>query len=106
MVVFEHMQWSPVLVEQALRRLRGEYERTGKTSDFERLKPFLTAEPGSIRYGPVAAECGVSEGALRVTVHRLRRRFREVFREEVAHTLADPSDVPEEMRYLVEVLAE
>ncbi len=99
-------RWALTLVEQALRRLREEHKQAGKIRDFERLKPFLTAEPGSIRYGTAAAECGVTEGTLRVTVHRLRGRFREIFREEVAHTLAGPSDVDEEMRYLVEVLAE
>ena len=99
-------RWALTLVEQALGRLRAEYEQAGKARDFERLKVFLTAERGSIAYGSVAAEFGVSEGALRVSVHRLRRRFREMFREEIAHTLADPGDVAEEMRHLVAILAE
>ncbi len=99
-------RWALTLVEQALARLRAEYEQAGKTLEFERLKHFLTAERGSIPYGTVAAECGTSEGALRVTVHRLRQRFREIFREEIAQTLADPRDAAEEMRYLVAVLAE
>ncbi len=98
-------RWALTLVEQALKRLRVEYAQGGKIAEFERFKPFLTAERASIPYGAVAAELGISEGALRVSVHRLRHRFREIFREEIAHTLADPGDVAEEMRYLVEILA-
>jgi len=56
-------------------------------------------------YGPVAAELGLNEGAVRVAVHRLRQRFREIFREELVHTLADPEDLAEEMRYLLAALA-
>lgn len=99
-------RWALTLVDQALARLRTEYEKAGKTREFGRLKIFLTAERGSIPYKTVAAECGVNEGAMRVIVHRLRRRFREIFREEITHTLADPRDVHEEMRHLLAVLAE
>ncbi len=98
-------RWALTLVDQALGRLRAEYEQAGKLAEFECLKGFLTAERGTIPYGSVANELGVSEGAARVMVHRLRRRFREIFREEIAHTLADPRDLAEEMRHLLAVLA-
>ncbi len=98
-------RWALTLVEQALGRLRAEYEQAGKAEDFVRLKVFLTAEPRSVPYARVAAELGVTEGALRVIVHRVRHRFREIFREEVAHTLVDPRDLGEEIRHLVAALA-
>jgi DNA-directed RNA polymerase specialized sigma24 family protein len=97
-------RWALTLVEQAMGRLRGEYERAGKTDQFERLKGFLGAGQGSIAYGPLAKDMQTTEGAARVMVYRLRRRFREIFSEEVAHTLADPRDLPEEMQHLMEVL--
>jgi RNA polymerase sigma-70 factor (ECF subfamily) len=98
-------RWALTLVEQAVGRLRTEYEQAGKTAQFARLKGFLSAEQGSISYGPLARELGTTEGAVRVMAHRLRRRFREIFSEEVAHTLASPQDLAEEMRHLMEVLA-
>lgn len=99
-------RWALTLVDQVLGRLRTEYEQAGKAAEFDRLKGFLSAERGTISYGPVAAELGAREGAVRVMVHRLRRRFREIFREEVTHTLAQPADLAEEMQHLMAVLAE
>ena len=78
----------------------------GKADEFERLKVCLTADKAGLAYAEVARDLGTSEGAARVAVHRLRRRFREVFREEVAHTVAAAEDVDEEMRHLLEALAE
>ncbi len=98
-------RWAMTLVKHALGRVRADYEHAGKAAEFERLKGLLIAERGSIPYGSVASDLGTTEGAARVMVHRLRRRFREIFREEVAHTLADPKDLREEMQYLMEVLA-
>ena len=98
-------RWALTLVEQAVGRLRTEYDQAGKAAEFARLKGFLTAEHGSLPYGPVASSLGTTEGAARVMVHRLRRRFREIFSEEVAHTLANPRDLVEEMEHLMEVLA-
>jgi RNA polymerase sigma-70 factor (ECF subfamily) len=98
-------RWALTLVEQAVGRLRTEYEQAGKTAEFARLKGFLSAEQGSISYGPLAGELGATEGAVRVMVYRLRRRFREIFGEEVAHTLASPQDLAQEMQHLMEVLA-
>ena len=81
-------RWALTLVEQAVGRLRTEYEQSGKAAEFARLKGFLAAERGSIPYGPVASDLGATEGAVRVMVYRLRRRFREIFSEEVVHILA------------------
>lgn len=97
-------RWALALVEQALKNVREEYERQDKTREFEHLKPYLNAERGSIPYAQIALEFGLAESTARVLVHRLRARFREIFREEVAHTLAGSEDIAEEMRHLMEVL--
>ena len=98
-------RWALTLLEQTMSRLRGEFERAGKISEFERLKIFLTADKNEIPYATIAAELGLSEGTLRVAVHRLRRRYRELFREEIGHTLAAGESVDEELQHLLSVLA-
>jgi RNA polymerase sigma-70 factor (ECF subfamily) len=86
--------------------LREEFEQEQKLKQFECLKGVLTAERGGIDYAEIARNIGMSEATARVAVHRLRKRFREVFREEIAHTVADPRDIDDEVRYLVGVLGE
>ena len=98
-------RWALALLDEAMARLRGEYERAGRGDDFARLKEYLTAERGAIPYAKIAAEMGTSEGAARIAVHRLRKRFREVFRAAVADTVSTPEDLDAEVRYVVEVLA-
>lgn len=98
-------RWALTLLEQTMSRLRSEFKRAGKTTEFERLKIFLTADKKEIPYATVAAELGMNESALRVAVHRLRKRYRELFREEIAHTLAEGESVDEELRHLMSVLA-
>jgi DNA-directed RNA polymerase specialized sigma24 family protein len=97
-------RWALTLLELTMSRLRLEFERAGKISEFERLKIFLTADKKEIPYASVAAELVMNEGALRVAVHRLRKRYRELFREEIAHTLAEGESVDEELRHLMSVL--
>lgn len=97
-------RWALTLLEQAMARLRTEYESDGRGEDFARLKVYLTAGRGEIPYEKIAHEIGASEGAARVAVHRLRKRFREVFRAAVADTVSNAGDVDAEMRYVVEVL--
>jgi RNA polymerase sigma-70 factor (ECF subfamily) len=88
-----------------MARLRAEYENDGRGGDFGRLKEYLTAERGGIPYEEIARALGTSEGAARVAVHRLRKRFREVFRATVADTVSSEEDVDAEVRYVVEVLS-
>ena len=71
-----------------------------KAREFVHLKPFLTVARSEISYAQAAAAAGLSEGAARVAVHRLRRRYRELFREEIARTVADPAEVDAELRHL------
>lgn len=98
-------RWALTLLEQAVSRLRGEYEAQGKGREFDELKDALIAERGAIRYVEKAAALGMSEGAVRVAVHRLRRRYREVFRGEVAETVLDPREIDEELRHIAAVLS-
>jgi RNA polymerase sigma factor (sigma-70 family) len=99
-------RWALTLLEQTMRRLRAEFAAAGKTEEFDRLKRFLAIGKAEVPFAAVAAESGQSEGTLRVAVHRLRKRFRQVLREEIAHTVARAEDVEEELRHLVEVLNE
>ncbi len=93
-------RWALALLDQAMSRL--ENEHVG--SHFNLLKQCLTAGRGETRYAELAVAMGTNEGAARVAVHRLRKRYRAVIREEVARTLADESEVDDEMRALMAAL--
>jgi RNA polymerase sigma-70 factor (ECF subfamily) len=103
--IFER-RWAMTLLEQTTARLRSEYERDGKTQLFEQLKVTLTEPRGAIAYAVLARSLRMSEGAVKVAVHRLRLRYREVLRAEVAETLADPADVEDEVRQIFRALSE
>jgi len=96
-------RWALALLEQVLGRLRGEYEASGKGRLFECLKGRLAGDGGT-PYAATAAELSTSEGAVKVAVHRLRKRYRELLREEIAQTLDDPADVDDEVRALFAAL--
>ena len=98
-------RWALTLLDQVLRRLRDEYTRDGKENLFEQLKPTLTEASRSVRYAEIAARLGTSEGAVKVAVHRLRQRYREVLRAEIADTVASPGEVEDEIRNLFAALA-
>jgi RNA polymerase sigma-70 factor (ECF subfamily) len=93
-------EWALALLACVIERLRAECAAQDHGRWFEVLKPFLTVGKSAIPYPQAAAELGVSEGAVRTAVHRLRRRYREVLREEIAQTLSDPANVAEEMQAL------
>jgi len=97
--------WALTVLELALTRLRQESMR-GAPASFEALKGCLTAPRGSIHYPAIAKTLCLNEGAARVAVHRLRKRFREIYREELMQTLADSSDLDTELSYLAKVLAD
>ena len=97
-------QWVLTLLDLVMRRLQGEYEASAKAEQFERLKGVLTGDRERLPYATLAAELGVSEEAARQAASRLRKRYRELLRAEVAQTLAEPADVDDEIRNLFEVL--
>jgi len=98
-------RWALALLEQVLRRLREEYTRDGKEKQFEQLKPTLTEASRSVRYAEIAVRLGTSEGAVKVAVHRLRQRYRELLRAEIADTVANTSEIDDEIRNLFAALA-
>jgi len=101
--IFER-RWALSLLDRVLERLRNEFMQHGRTEHFERLKVFLLGQSDA-PYAEMASEMNTSEGALKVAIHRLRKRYRELFRQEIADTVADPAEVESELRYLASVLA-
>ena len=98
-------EWAVTLLDRALDRLGREQAEAGKGEQFPALKPWLTGDKQGVSQTDLAVRLGMSEGALRVALHRLRKRFRELVREEIAGTVGDSSHVREEMGYLLEVLS-
>ena len=102
--IFER-RWALTLLEQVLRRLRAEYVRDGREKLFAQLKPTLTETSRTVGYAEIATRLGTTEGAVKVAVHRLRQRYREVLRAEIADTVASPEEVEDEIRNLFAALA-
>lgn len=101
--VFER-RWALTLLEQTLNRLREELASAGKSALFDALKVYLTGEKAVVSQAEVAARLRMSEGAVKVAVHRLRQRYRDLIRDEIAQTVAGPAEIEEELRHLVEAL--
>jgi RNA polymerase sigma factor (sigma-70 family) len=97
--------WAFTVLDQTMDRLRDEYGRAGKSEVFDLLKETLSGEKRASPRAELAARCGISVGAVDVAVHRLRRRYGELLREEIAHTVQDPQEVDDEIRHLKAVLA-
>jgi RNA polymerase sigma factor (sigma-70 family) len=95
-------EWALAVLERALAALEREFGAAGKALQFERLKPWLVGETAALSQAEVARTLGLNEGAVKVAIHRLRKRFRELLRAEVSQTLAEGDDVEGELRYLVE----
>jgi RNA polymerase sigma-70 factor (ECF subfamily) len=104
-VVFDR-QWAQTLVERALNRLAGEFSAADKADQFETLKPWLLGEIASMSQADAARRLGLTEGATKVAIHRLRKRFRELVKAEIAQTVGDAAQAQDELRYLVEVLSQ
>jgi RNA polymerase sigma-70 factor (ECF subfamily) len=98
-------RWALALLDGVLTRLSAEHAARGKGELFDRLSDFLAGERQPGGYAGAAAELGLSEGAVKVAVHRLRQRYRELLREEIGRTLHDPGDVDDELRALFAALA-
>lgn len=96
--------WAMAVLDSALSRLRDEYARAGKESQFDHLKGVLVLGEGGASYRELGGEIGLSEGAVKVAVHRLRRRYRDLLLEEIAQTLAESENTEEELRHLMAAL--
>jgi RNA polymerase sigma-70 factor (ECF subfamily) len=98
-------RWAVALLDQVYRKLEGEFRQQGKAAQFAALRVALAGARGAVPYAELSRQLGLSEGATRVAVHRLRQRYREVLRDIIADTVAGPEEVEDELRYLLRVLA-
>ena len=101
--IYEH-RWALSLLDQVLARLRDEYCAAGNAQLFDRLQKSLTDEPDRPSTADTAREFGMTESALRQASYRLRLRYRQLLREEIAHTVMVPGDIEDELRHLITVL--
>lgn len=97
-------RWAMALLEEVLRRLASEYKLDGRSELFVAINPCLVGERANQPYAELATRLGVSENTIKSAVHRLRQRYRQLLREEIAHTVAVPGEVDEELRHLFTVL--
>lgn len=96
--------WALAVMDQAFSLLEAEHRDAGKSALFDELNPFLQGDRMASSYSDIAKRLSMSEGAIKVAVHRLRQRYRELLRASVAHTVADPLEIDRELRHLVTVL--
>lgn len=99
-------RWATTLLARAMERLGADYATCGKRELFEQLKGLLLAEGSGEIYRDISARSGLSEGATKVAVHRLRQRFRDALRAEIAQTVATPAEVDEELRCLMAAMSQ
>jgi RNA polymerase sigma factor (sigma-70 family) len=99
------LRWAATVVEQALRRLREECESEGRLRAFEALRPCLGAEREEVSYSTLSQTLRVPEATVKRLVHRLRQRYRDLLRDEVAETVTNPTEIDDEIRHLCSVLA-
>jgi len=97
--------WALTVLDRTMARLEAEAAASKKQTQFDRLKAYLTAGKNAVAYHQAAAELKMTEGAVKVAVHRLRRRYRELLRNEIAQTVATEDQIDEEIRHLFAALA-
>ena len=98
-------RWAATLLERVLARLRDESIDAARRELFDQLKPHLWGEDEATPYAQLATRFNLTVSAIKVTVHRLRRRYRDVLREEIAQTVADPAEIDGEIQYLIRVMS-
>jgi RNA polymerase sigma-70 factor (ECF subfamily) len=99
-------RWALTLLDRVLTRLGEEYEAMGKQTLFAHLQGCLTGDRKSLPYAEIAATMGMTEGAVKVAVHRLRQHYRGVLRDEIAQTVVDPAEIDDEIRQLFSALGQ
>jgi RNA polymerase sigma-70 factor (ECF subfamily) len=97
-------RWALTLIEHVLKRLKKEYRATGNACLFDALKQLLPDEPEAPSRAEIAARLGMTDNALRQAFHRFRHRYQLLLREEISHTVADPSEIEDELRHLITIL--
>ena len=99
------LSWALTVLRRARGRVLDEQKAKGRANEFETLEPFLSAPPSEGEYAQIAQQLGISRNHVAVTIHRLGRRYRDLLREEVAHTVDDPAEIDEELSFLLKVLS-
>jgi RNA polymerase sigma factor (sigma-70 family) len=97
-------RWALTVLERVLSRLKQEYRAAGNAALFDSLKQLLPDEPGAPSQADIAAQLGMNENAVRQAFHRFRQRYQSLLREEIAHTVATPGDIQDELRHLIAVV--
>jgi RNA polymerase sigma-70 factor (ECF subfamily) len=98
-------RWAATLLNNVLKRLQAEFGARGRGDLFDLLQAHLWGDPDSIPYPELAERFGVTLANVKTTAHRLRQRYRELLREEIAHTVALPCQIDEEIRHLMQVVS-
>ncbi len=98
-------RWAATLLERVLVRLRAEFDQAERRELFDQLKPHLWGEDEAAPYAELGTRFAMTVSALKVTVHRLRRRYRDLLRDEIAQTVADPAEIDGEIQYLIRVVS-
>ncbi len=98
-------KWALTLLNRVLMELTAEHSDSDKADQFEVFKPFLTGDHEAVSQAEAARQAGMTEGAAKVAIHRLRRRFRELIKREIQQTLADPSEASDELAVLLDALS-
>ena len=97
-------RWAFTILEQVIARLRDEYRSAGNLRFFDQMKKMLMDEPGRSAQAEVAREFEMTENAVKQAFHRFRQRYQRLMREEIAHTVAMPCDIEDELRHLIAVV--
>jgi len=97
-------RWASTVLERVLGLLKNEYRAAGNAALFDSLKQLLPDEPGAPSQADIAGQLGMTANAVRQAFHRFRQRYQSLLREEIAHTVATPGDVEDELRHLIAVV--
>ena len=98
-------QWALAVMDRGLQTVQSKFEESGKRKQFELLKPWLIGDTENLSQADADAELGMTAGALKVAIHRLRKQFRNAIETEISQTVNDPAEIAGELRYLIEVLS-
>ncbi|MBK8035982.1 MAG: sigma-70 family RNA polymerase sigma factor [Verrucomicrobiaceae bacterium] len=98
-------EWALAVMDRSLKAVQADFEKAGKSAHFEALKPWLAGDTDQLSQADAATQLGVTTGAVKVMIHRLRKTFRAAVEAEIAQTVPATEDIDEELRYLIEVLS-
>ena len=98
-------EWALALMDRGLKSVEAKFSKSGKEQHFEVLKPWLMGDASTLSQADAAASLNLTPGAIKVSIHRLRKDFADAIRNEVAQTVDSPEEISEELRYLIEVFS-